>query len=219
MKYRAWLSPTFDGLTIVCESQSESQNLNTWHRVARKLSADLSCPALAVMNHDDSVLVCALYDRGELVDQYDSSPDFSKPSHHSVFDGLRVLAAAIVWILTKPFPSFHPLIDKVGPRLKPPVSGPKSSPNGGNAQTLCGLLGMPGDVPEVERVLRSVWHQAGDEFLFSADRHRALIKALGWPAEERDDLDLDCIFHAGFENLEGDLSGNLPPGWLRIPSS
>ena len=108
MKYRAWLSPTFDGLTIVCESQSESQNLNTWHRVARKLSADLSCPALAVMNHDDSVLVCALYDRGELVDQYDSSPDFSKPSHHSVFDGLRVLAAAIVWILTKPFPSFHP---------------------------------------------------------------------------------------------------------------
>lgn len=221
-RYRAWISPAVAGLTIVCESRSESQNLNTWHRVARKLSLDLVCPALAVMNHDDSVLLYALYDRGELIDQYDSNPDFSKPSHLGGTDSLRALAAVVVWILTKPFPSFQPLIRKVGPQPKPPLESepePRSPPSGGNAQKLCGLLGMPGDLAEVERVLRSVWHQDGDEFLFKADQHRALIKALGWPAEEREDLDLDCIFHASFEYLEGSLYGNPPPGWLKIPSS
>jgi hypothetical protein len=83
-RYRAWISPTVAGLTVVCESQSESQNLNTWHGVAQQLSLVLSCPALAVMNHDDSVLLYALYDRGRLVDQYDSNPDFSKQSKHSL---------------------------------------------------------------------------------------------------------------------------------------
>lgn len=203
----------------MCESQSEGQNLNAWHSVVRKLSLDLSCPALAVMNHDDSVMLYALYDRGELVDQYDSDPDFSKPNKHSLSESSRFLAATVVWILTRPFPSFRPLVRKVGPQFKPPAAERKSLPSGGNAQKLCELLGMPGDEAEVERVLRSVWHKAGDEFLFTADRHRALIKALGWVAEAREDLDLDCIFHAGFEYLEGSLYGNLPPGWLKIPSS
>jgi hypothetical protein len=89
-------------------------------------------------------------------------------------------------------------------------------PSGGNAQKLCEYLGMPGDAAEVERVLRSVWSEAGDEFLFKADQHRALIKALGWPAEEREDLDLNCIFHAGFDYFEDCLSGSPPPGWLKI---
>ena len=171
------------------------------------------------MNHDDSVLLYALYDRGELVDQYDSNPDFSKPGKHSLSESLRFLAAIIVWMLTRPFPSFQPLVRKVGPQFQSRAAEPKSLPSGGNAQKLCELLGMPGDEAEVERVLRSVWHQAGDEFLFKADQHRALIEALGWPAEEREDLDLDCIFHAGFEYFESSLYGNLPPGWLKIPSS
>jgi len=161
----------------------------------------------------------ALYDRGELVDQYDSNPDFSKPSKHSFSESLRFLAAIILLILTRPFPSFQPLVRKVGPQLEPPAAQPKSLPSGGNARKLCELLGMPGDEAEVERVLRSVWHQAGDEFLFKADQHRALIKALGWTDEEREDLDLDCIFHASFEYFEGSLYGTLPTGWLRIPSS
>ena len=46
--------------------------------------------------------------------------------------------------------------------------------------------------------------------------HRALIEALGWPADEREDLDLDCIFHAGFDYIEDSLYGSLPPGWLKV---
>jgi len=215
-RYRAWISPTVDGLTVVCESQSESQNLKTWHNVARKLSLVLSCPALAVLNHDDSVLLYALYDSGGLVDQYDSNPDFSKPSKHSLSEWLRFMSGVVVWILTMPFPSFQPLVRKVGPQPKPPAAEPKSPPSGGNTQKLCELLGMPGDAAEVERVLRSVWRKAGDEFLITADQHRALVKALGWPADDQEELDLDCVFLAGFEYCEGCLYGNLPPGWLKL---
>jgi hypothetical protein len=215
-RYRAWISPTVAGLTVVCESQSERQNLNTLYGVAQRLSLVLNCPALAVMNHDDSVLLYALYDRGGLIDQYDSNPDSSKLSSPSLSEGLRMLATIMVFVLTKPFPSFQPLVDKVAPQFKPTAAEWKSLPSGGDAQKLCEFLGMPGDAAEVERVLRSVWRKAGDEFLFKADQHRALIKALGWPADEREELDLDCIFHAGFGYFEDSLYGNLPPGWLKV---
>jgi hypothetical protein len=213
-RYRAWISPTITGLTVVCESRSESQNLKTWHAVARKLSLVLNCPALAALNHDDSVLLYALYDRGALVDEYDSNPDFSKPAKHSPTETLRLLATVLVFVLTRPFRSFQPLVDKVRPPFKPSAK-PKSPPSGGNAPKLCELLGIPGDPAEVQRVLRSVWRKAGDEFLFNADQHRALVHALGWPADDQDDLDLDCLFHAGFEYMEGCRYGNPPPGWLK----
>lgn len=44
--------------------------------VAKELSRELSCPALAVMNHDDDVLMYHLYNDGELLDEYNSCPGY-----------------------------------------------------------------------------------------------------------------------------------------------
>ena len=214
-RYRAWISPTVAGLTVLCESRSERQALSTLYGVAQRLSLVLNCPALAVIDHDDSVLLYTLYDRGGLVDQYDSGPGSSKPSSHSLSESLGMLAIIIVFIFTRPFPSFQPLLDKVASRFKP-QEAEKSLPSGGDAQKLCEFLGMPGDPAEVERVLRCAWRKAGDEFLFTADHHRALIRALGGPADEREDLDLDCLFLAGFDYFEDSLYGSLPPGWVKV---
>jgi hypothetical protein len=74
--YRAFVANTINGLTVVCEQQSDTQNKGIWRNVASRLSKALSCDALAVMNHDDDILLYALYRKGRLVDQYNSCPAY-----------------------------------------------------------------------------------------------------------------------------------------------
>ena len=44
--------------------------------LAQELSRRLTTTVFVVLNHDDDVLVCALYDRGAQTDLYNSNPDF-----------------------------------------------------------------------------------------------------------------------------------------------
>lgn len=64
---------------LVNDEESQSQNLEIVFRLAGELSSTLACPVLVVVNHDDDVLICALFEDGRLVDQYCSSPDYFKP--------------------------------------------------------------------------------------------------------------------------------------------
>jgi hypothetical protein len=74
--YRAFVSHTTSGLTVVCEEESDAQDELVWRGVAKQLSERLNCEALAVMNHDDDILVYALYRNGKLLDEYNSCPDY-----------------------------------------------------------------------------------------------------------------------------------------------
>jgi len=74
--YRAFVDTTVKGLTVICEEQSDTQDKSVWLRVASRLSEKLSCDALAVMNHDDDVLLYALYRSGRLADEYNSCPAY-----------------------------------------------------------------------------------------------------------------------------------------------
>lgn len=76
LSYQAFVADTVSGLTVICEQQSDTQDQTTWHNVAKQVSHQLNCPALAVMNHDDDILMYALYAGGKLLDDYNSCPDY-----------------------------------------------------------------------------------------------------------------------------------------------
>jgi hypothetical protein len=140
--YRAFVANAIDGLTIVCEQQSDTQDKQIWHTVASQLSERLSCDAFAVMNHDDDILLYALYRNGRLVDEYNSCPAYR---------------------------------NDVG----------QTAPLGGDPKRLCESFGMPGNQPDVDRVLHTPTSCEEDDgedvFVFASERHAALISALGWP--------------------------------------
>ncbi len=78
----AFVSPVVEGCLCVFEAESDGDGEALW-RLAGSMSRDLECVALAVMNHDDDLLLYQLFDSGELIDSYDSCPSFSSTSSSS----------------------------------------------------------------------------------------------------------------------------------------
>jgi hypothetical protein len=72
----ALVSRSVNNCTMVYDRETEDQDLDTLRDLADSLSETLRCPALAVMNHDDDVLIISLHEDGGLVDEYNSSPGY-----------------------------------------------------------------------------------------------------------------------------------------------
>jgi len=72
----AFLTPTTNAFTVVCDRECENQDTDLLASLALTLSTHLACPALAILNHDDDVLWYQLYDGGSLSDAYISSPEW-----------------------------------------------------------------------------------------------------------------------------------------------
>lgn len=72
---QAYISPTVDGNTVVYDEQCEEQSPAVLTDLSSKLSKELNCLVLIVLNHDDDILFYRLYNKGELVDEYCSSPE------------------------------------------------------------------------------------------------------------------------------------------------
>jgi hypothetical protein len=72
----AFVTPAQNGCVVVFDEGSEAQNLEAIADLAARLSRELGCPVLAVLNHDDDILWYQLYLSGELADEYDSSPGY-----------------------------------------------------------------------------------------------------------------------------------------------
>lgn len=70
----AIVTPAVNGYVTVFDETCESQDVRLLDVLAGDLSRRLACAALAALNHDDDVLVYRLYDRGALVDHYESAP-------------------------------------------------------------------------------------------------------------------------------------------------
>src|SRR5688572_19638209 len=64
------------GCTVVFDSACDEQDIPAIKVLAAGLSLQLHCSALAVVVHDDDVLIYLLYRNGELIDVYDSCPDY-----------------------------------------------------------------------------------------------------------------------------------------------
>lgn len=72
----AIVTPAQDGCVVVFDEQSDEQDSAVITELASRLSRELHCPVLAVLNHDDDVFWYQLYLSGELADKYDSSPGY-----------------------------------------------------------------------------------------------------------------------------------------------
>ena len=75
----AFVSPEVNGHVVVYEKRMEDQDIGDMSELASELSSHFSCPALAVLVHDDAMLWYGLHDRGELMDQYNSTPGYFVP--------------------------------------------------------------------------------------------------------------------------------------------
>jgi hypothetical protein len=84
---RAYVSPTVRRVTVIGEAQCDMQKEDVLEALAAKLSKQFDCPALAVLNHDDDVLLYKLYTGGTLSDAYDSTPGYFEGAESPVPKG------------------------------------------------------------------------------------------------------------------------------------
>ena len=72
----AIVSPPQSGYVIVYDEETDRQALSSIIQVGTLLSESANAPVLAVLNHDDRILRYWLFEKGAIVDAYDSRPDY-----------------------------------------------------------------------------------------------------------------------------------------------
>jgi len=73
---RAFVASVTGKPIIAFDEESDSQDPNVVKELGCHLSQVTHSPVLAVMNHDDDILMCGLFEAGECIDLYDSNPDY-----------------------------------------------------------------------------------------------------------------------------------------------
>jgi len=76
---RALITDSKNGWITVYDEECESQDINILRRLAKKLSAELKTVAIGILVHDSDIFQYLVYEKGELVDQFDSKPDYFGP--------------------------------------------------------------------------------------------------------------------------------------------
>ena len=61
----AIVTPAQDGCVVVFDEESDEQNTEVITGLTSRLSCELRCPVLAVLNHDDDIFWYQLYLSGE----------------------------------------------------------------------------------------------------------------------------------------------------------
>jgi hypothetical protein len=74
--YKAIVTPPLDGYVVVYEETSDTQDGEAIERVGALLSREAGAPVLAVLNHDDDILCYWLFTDGQVIDSYNSTPDY-----------------------------------------------------------------------------------------------------------------------------------------------
>jgi hypothetical protein len=86
----AIVSPEKNGCVVVFDEESDDQNGEIIAEIATRLSGNLRCSVLSVLNHDDDVLQYWLHSNGELVDDYDSTPAYFEQAGDEDADDAKI---------------------------------------------------------------------------------------------------------------------------------
>jgi hypothetical protein len=73
-----FVSPSLNGRTIIYDKECDDQDAEVLAKLSLLLSRKFSCPAWAVLNHDDDIFYYLLFDRGRKIDEYNSCPEYFK---------------------------------------------------------------------------------------------------------------------------------------------
>ena len=71
----ALISPEVEGHVVVYHAEPDGDP-GILETITEQLSRQFKCPALGVLNHDDDILMYTLFVNGELLDQYNSDPNY-----------------------------------------------------------------------------------------------------------------------------------------------
>ncbi len=72
----ALVTPAFGECVVAVDQACDEQDEDVIRGLTERLSRQLGCVVLTVLNHDDDVLLYWLCDHGEIVDEYDSAPGY-----------------------------------------------------------------------------------------------------------------------------------------------
>src|ERR1700679_2096902 len=76
VKSRAYISPASGGWVTVYDEATESQDSKLLIKLAKELSKTLKTEVFGFLVHDSDIAVYYLCQNGELVDEFDSCPDY-----------------------------------------------------------------------------------------------------------------------------------------------
>lgn len=76
LKTSGYISKPRSGWITIYDKEADEQDDAVLHRVARGLSRSLGTACFAFLVHDSDILMYLLYERGQIVDQYNSAPDY-----------------------------------------------------------------------------------------------------------------------------------------------
>src|SRR5690242_12194507 len=76
----AFVTSEQNGVVMVFDEECDTQDQAVITELGERLSRKFGCAVWSVLNHDDDILWYQLYLAGELVDEYDSTPDYFEDS-------------------------------------------------------------------------------------------------------------------------------------------
>ena len=76
---KAVVTPEHSGCVVAFDEQSDEQDQDLMAELASRLSRRFGCIVWTVLIHDDDILWYRLYESGEILDEYDSSPNYFDP--------------------------------------------------------------------------------------------------------------------------------------------
>ncbi|MGZ4962640.1 MAG: hypothetical protein ACXWC8_08815 [Limisphaerales bacterium] len=80
----AIIAPADNDCVVVFDAECDTQDQAIIAEVGEKLSSELGATVLSVLNHDDDILWYQLFEKGKVIDEYDSMPGyFDEDSDHS----------------------------------------------------------------------------------------------------------------------------------------
>jgi hypothetical protein len=75
-KRNAYVSPTVGEFTVIYDKETEDQDTRVLEKFAGLLTKKFSCAALASLVHDSDIYMYWLFDKGKLIDTYNSLPGY-----------------------------------------------------------------------------------------------------------------------------------------------